>query len=150
MHKLENLNFVLADLGKKERRPVVWNFYPSIEKAKEAKKMLLKESHEDYEHFSKGRYMAMSFDEYTEKRKQHYIKKPKKIKEEKYYDMLNCLPPRRFLLNKTYETFMMSEFITENITTQFIHIRETNEYWEANVDVKDESTYLEKKLGVIA
>ena len=149
-YKLEDLNFVLADLGGKGKNPTVWNLYPSLEKAEEARQQMLKKDHDDNKYFSERNYKAMSFDEYTKKHKEFYLKgNPKKITEEKYYDMLNCLPPKRFFNYEKFQTFMMSEMLAGTITAQYLHDKKKNEYWEVNVDIKDQNTFLEYRLELM-
>lgn len=147
-YNLEDLNYVLAATGEDGEVPSAWNFYPSLEHAKKAKEAYERKELTNHEYFLERNYIPMSYEEYVKIQKEFYVTKPEKSSEEDYMDCLECLPPRRWIKTERYETFMMSEFKTGSITSQYLYDIEKKEYWHASVDVTDKSTFIEFKLGL--
>lgn len=148
-YKLEDLNYVLAATGEDGETPSAWNFYPSLEHAQKAKEAYQRQELNNFEYFSKRNYIPMSYDDFTKVQKAFYIKEPNETTEEEFQDSLECLPPRRWINHDLFHTFMMSEFTTGTITSQYLHDKITNKYWHATVDAADKETFLEKKLGLV-
>ena len=147
-YKLEDLNYVLAATGEDGQVPSVWNFYPSLEHAKKAKEAYEKKELTNYEYFLERNYIPMSYEEYVKIQKEFYVTSPKESSKEDFLDSLECLPPRRWIKTEIYETFMMSEFKTGSITSQYLYDITKEKYWHASVDVTDKSTFIEFKLGL--
>ena len=148
-YKLDDLNYVLAATGEDGEVPSAWNFYPSLEHAQKAKDAYEKQELSNHEYFSKRNYIPMSYDDFTKIQKNVYIKEPNETTEEEFQDSLECLPPRRWINNNLFHTFMMSEFTTGTFTSQYLHDKITNKYWHATVDAADKKTFLEIKLGLV-
>ena len=147
-YKLEDLNYVLAATGEDGQVPSTWNFYPSLEHAKKAKEAYEKKELTNYEYFLERNYIPMSYEEYVKIQKEFYVTSPKESSKEDFLDSLECLPPRRWIKTERYETFMMSEFKTGSITSQYLYDITKEKYWHASVDVTDKSTFIEFKLGL--
>ena len=147
-YKLEDLNYVLAATGEDGQVPSAWNFYPSLEHAKKAKEAYEKKELTNYEYFLERNYIPMSYEEYVKIQKEFYVTSPKESSKEDFLDSLECLPPRRWIKTERYETFMMSEFKTGSITSQYLYDIKKVKYWHASVDVTDKSTFIEYKLGL--
>ena len=147
-YKLEDLNYVLAATGEDGEVPSAWNFYPSLEHAKKAKEAYEKKELTNYEYFLERNYIPMSYEEYVKIQKEFYVTSPKESSKEDFLDSLECLPPRRWIKTERYETFMMSEFKTGSITSQYLYDIKKGKYWHASVDVTDKSTFIEYKLGL--
>ncbi len=147
-YKLEDLNYVLAATGEDGQVPSVWNFYPSLEHAKKSKEAYEKKELTNHEYFLERNYIPMSYEEYVKIEKKFHVTSPKESSKEDFLDSLECLPPRRWIKAERYETFMMSEFKTGSITSQYLYDIEKKEYWHASVDVTDKRTFIEFKLGL--
>ena len=148
-YKLEDLNYVLAATGEDGQPPSVWNFYPSLEHAQKAKEAYGKKELNNSDYFNERNYIPMSYEDFEKIQKEFYVKGPNEITEEDFQDSLECLPPRRWINHELFHTFMMSEFTTGTITSQFLHDKLTNKYWHATVDAADKKTFIENKLGLV-
>jgi hypothetical protein len=69
----------------------------------------------------------------------------KEITEERFLDMLNCLPPSRWIRGADVETFHVCERLTENYVSWFIRIGD--QYFECVDDATvDRSVVIEKAV----
>ena len=75
-------------------------------------------------------------EEFWNEQRKMVCNKVEEITEDLYYDMLECLPPIHL---KGCRGFLMSEFLTGNITSQFW--KDGDKYYHAYVDVKDKLTW---------
>ncbi len=148
-YKLDDLNYVLAATGEDGETPSAWNFYPSLEHAQKAKDAYEKQELSNHEYFSKRNYIPMSYEDFTKVQKAFYLKEPNETTEEDFNDSLECLPPRRWIMNGSFNTFMMSEFTTGTFTSQYLHDLSNNKYWHATIDAADKTTFLEYRLGLV-
>lgn len=67
----------------------------------------------------------MTCDEFQVLQESVYVSVPMLITEEKFIEMLGCLPPMKWNNRGHTETFMMSEFMTGRITGIYCRIGET-------------------------
>lgn len=87
-------------------------------------------------------YKIMTYEEYLELEKSHYLNKPiTEVTEEDFHDMLNVLPPLKWHTRNNIEMFCMSEFLTGSFTSQYLHDRNTNKYYHKTVDITDQATW---------
>ena len=100
-------------------------------------------SFEDYLIEAKNRqFEIMSMNEFVELEKNHYDSLPlTEITEDRYFEMMNVLPPIYQRTKNNIEMFCMSEFLTSSFTSQYIHDRTTNKFYHKTVDVTDQSTW---------
>lgn len=80
------------------------------------------------------------FKEYEEK---SILQKFTEITEERYFDLLECLPPKRWHNFKGLEIFFMGECYTSNIYTCCIHDPSTKKYYSALRRITETSEELE-------
>lgn len=60
----------------------------------------------------------------------------KEITEEKYYEMLECLPPMQYKTGAKAITFKLEEMTCGNITSGFLHLKSNDKYYQMNVRYK--------------
>ena len=95
----------------------------------------------------KATFEAMTFDEFLIRQKKHLLDKPMhEITEERFYEMLNVLPPLCWTQHKNVEIFCMSEFYTGSFTDQYAHDKNTGKFWCKLVDYTDKSTWIPELL----
>lgn len=84
-------NYVLASLD----NPSVWNFYPSLEAAREHQQDANDYNVKLEKHGApKRHYEPMLYEDYLAKERAYYLSKPEeKIAPEKFTEMLEVLPP---------------------------------------------------------
>ena len=74
--------------------------------------------------------------EYNELEKQTYIKEPKEISKDLYFEMLECLPP---CYKEGVKGFYMSEMLHDSYTHNFY--KDGNKYFVKVINLKDETTW---------
>ena len=88
---------------------------------------------------------VLTWDEFYPKHKEamaaKYLHSAIAITEEEYDDALNCLPPMQWIQNGVFETFMMSEYLTGDITAQYG--KKGEKYICKNISVGNKSTYID-------
>lgn len=93
------------------------------------------------EELSKIKLEVMTEKEYWEAHNNFYLCKPvEEITEEKFYEMLECLPPMLWETHNGCNEFCMSEMYSGNISQQFG--RKQGKYFTKFVNVGDRSTWL--------
>lgn len=101
--------------------------------------------------FAAREYLIMTYGEYLQAQGNKYRSAPiYEIDDERYYEMLNVLPPMNWGTHNGYDSFFMSEFITSSWTKQFVDTG-YGCYYEKTVDYKDKSTWFvvaDKKKAV--
>ena len=86
--------------------------------------------------------------EFFELEKKEQLSIPiKEITEEKFYEMLDCLPPLQWETVGKVNQFCMSEFWTGNYTNQYGTYR--GHYFIKRVDFEDSSTYLSSNTDIL-
>jgi Protein of unknown function (DUF1419) len=95
---------------------------------------------------------VIEFDRWQAEHEAEYLNTPvAEITEERWYEMLEVLPPLGWTRDSQgVELFCMSEFTDGRITTQFAHIQTssndpmgtTDRYFEKSVRFGDKSTYI--------
>ena len=81
------------------------------------------------------------FEEYEQK---NVLQKFTEITEERYFSLLECLPPKRWHNFKGLELFFMGECYTSNIYTCCIHDPSTKKYYSALRRITETSEELER------
>lgn len=149
MAKIEDLNYVLATDGSNGFAPSTWYLYTSMEEAIKAKEERLDKNHESHSTFMEKDYKPMTWDNFQKLQKEFWCKDGIQDSNEKYFnEALECLPPKRWINNDRYHTFLMSEHYTGSITSQYLLDKITKKYWYKLVDVTDKSTFIEYELGL--
>lgn len=83
--------------------------------------------------------------QWVAKREQHYLAQSiVEITEERYYDMLNVLPPKGWTHKDGVERFSMIEHEISDITSQFA--KRNDRYFHKYVRWGDPSTYITSSL----
>ena len=70
----------------------------------------------------KGEVVTMDTERAVHLHCEQYRTPPVEVTEERFWDMLEVLPPCRWVHNHNHETFYVSERITMNIVSHFIRI----------------------------
>lgn len=88
---------------------------------------------EEYNKQHNGKLIALPWDEFNEKYYQPYLQSLQKpfveITEERYYDLLECLPPQGWRdLNNEWNVFYIMEAYTANLHTHVVKNRKTKKY----------------------
>lgn len=114
--------------------PVIYNFYDT-QQAADARKAAL-----DAEGRDVG-YGAMKTEDYFSAERRHYLGDGiKRIDSDRFNEMLNVLPPMRWMTRGDLECFLMCEFTAGPYTSQFARL--FDEYFEATVHHRDETTWI--------
>ena len=93
----------------------------------------------------KKSYQVMTCEEFALAERNFYINRPMtEITEERYYDMLNVLPPRCWTTLRGVEMFCMSEMLTGTYTDQYAKVGD--KYYNKIVDIIDRSTWIHNAL----
>ena len=74
-----------------------------------------------------------NFSEVVDQQDAYWITDPQEITEERWYEMLEVLPPVRWEAGDGYETFMLSERTSGNITAIFCRIGERRFEFQGSV-----------------
>ena len=97
-----------------------------------------------------GGFEAITFDEYDKRQRDKYLnKEPKEVTEKEFDDMLNVLPPLKWFTTDRYSMFCVGECTTMTYYAQYLYDREKKKYYTTLVDIYDESTWLDKRLGLV-
>lgn len=100
---------------------------------------------------TKKKYKIMEYDYFKgEERKKLLKGKPKKTTKEKFWEMLEVLPPIKWCTIDGVEMFCMSEMWTGSYTSQYAHDKKTDKYYTKMVDCLDKSTWIHEFLKVMA
>ena len=87
----------------------------------------------------------MTYEEYHAAERAFYIEQPlEEVTAERFYEMLNVLPPRCWITLKGVEMFCMSEMLTGTYTDQYA--KAGDKYYTKIVDAKDRSTWIHECL----
>ena len=135
-------DFVLASIDP----PSVWQFYPSLEAAAanqdEANAYNVRlEAHGG----TKRHYKPMTYADYKAKEREFYLSDPaEQITESKFFEMLNVLPPKKWINHGDFESFLMIEHENGPFTQQFVRCGRgaAAAYWTKLVDCFDRSTWM--------
>ena len=110
----------------------IWSFYNSKEEAKNIMKEKGKEGYDT----------IMSFENFQEHQKNFYCSGIiTQLTEAEFYRAFEVLPPLNYTKTENGFTFFMSEFITVNITTQYL--KNENDYYCKTVVIDDESSHID-------
>lgn len=101
----------------------------------------LKEAREIY---PEDNWTILTEKQYEAKQRALYIKPPKEITEARYYEMLDVLPPLRFVTRNGVQSFILAEPLDLNYCTQFA--KYNGKYYTAVVEYGNPETYLENIL----
>jgi len=98
-----------------------------------------------------GGFEAITFDEYDKRQRDKYLnKKPKEVTEKEFYEMLDVLPPLKWIRNERYSMFCVGECTTMTYYAQYLYDKENKKYYTNLVDIYDKSTWLDKSLGFVS
>lgn len=151
--------YVIAELNKLE----VWGFYPTEEAAQADLPRVLNEKEKDalkflenhrlyggkgdnywlsrYEAAKQAQYIVMTYDDFLKRQRDHLLNKPLRlVTEERFYEMLDVLPPLAYTRHHGVLCFCMSEFETGPYTKQFA--KYNGKHFEKIVDYYDRSTWI--------
>lgn len=164
MSKFRDLNYVVTS---KELLPLAWNYAETLEEAETVKARYIDSLHEDVALFKDYaiRYdkdywearlksaeralesiMVLSWADFQEAIRKHYLEHPNEITAEKFEEMLDVLPPIYWCTIDGVEMFCMSEMEYGTYTNQYAHDKRTGKYWHARVDCRNKETWLHKFL----
>ena len=96
-----------------------------------------------------GGYEALTVEDHVAREKSRLVTgKVKEITEDEFNYALDCLPPIKWYQNERYSMFCIREMWTFSFTNQYIYDKVHDKYYTTMVDIKDESTWLDKLLGL--
>ena len=72
----------------------------------------------------------------------------KEISQEDFDEALCVLPPMKWIRNERYSMFCMSEMWSYSFISQYLRDKVTGKCYTTMVDIHDESTWLDKILGL--
>jgi len=127
--------------------PSVWNYYPTMEAAAahatDANEYNVKlEAHGA----PKRHYVPMLETEYRKAEREFYLQPEVEIPREKYWEMLEVLPPMAWRQSFRFESFNMSEHETGPYTRQYARRGDEGDgarYFMKMVDVTDKTTWMQ-------
>ena len=89
----------------------------------------------------KASYKIMTYEEYLKLEKEYYLSLPlEEITEEKFTDMLEVLPPLKWVTINGTNEFLMREFWTGSYTQQYA--RKNERFYSKMVDANDQNTWI--------
>ena len=96
-----------------------------------------------------GGYIAQTVEQHVaEERKRLVDGVVKEISQEDFDEALCVLPPMKWIRNERYSMFCMSEMWSYSFTSQYLRDKVTGKCYTTMVDIHDESTWLDKILGL--
>ena len=98
----------------------------------------------------KAGFEAITWEEYVKRQRERWLsKEPKEITQEDWDYALNVLPPKKWIRNERYSMFFIGECTTMTYYGQYLYDKETGKYYTALTDIFDESTWIDKMLGLV-
>lgn len=95
----------------------------------------------------RGKYAVIAYAEYERMERERLLSDPlEEISEERYFDMLNVLPPLYMRQINGVEMFSTSEMYTGTYNTQYARDTRTGKYYAKMVDCADRSTWIHNIL----
>lgn len=95
-------------------------------------------------------FEAITWKEYVKRQRETWLsKEPKEITEDEYNYALEVLPPLKWIRNERYSQFFIGECTTMTFYGQYLHDKASEKYYCALTDILDESTWLDKMLGLV-
>lgn len=92
-------------------------------------------------------YKVMSYEEFVKLERESILNLPiEEITEQKFNEMLDCLPPIGWVTRNDVEMFCMREFWTGSYTNQYAKDNRTGKYYTKLVDFKDQNTWINNLL----
>lgn len=135
---LRDMEYVLASLVP---TPRAWNLYPTLEAAEQAAPEVNKREHQGTDDMA---YKAMSLTEFLEKQRQHYLSDPLvEITEERWWEMLEVLPPLHWERADGVERFLICEAHDASFHHQFAKC--DGRYYQRLVCRRDKSTWINRE-----
>ena len=105
----------------------------ALEQLREARKM-----------YPEDEWTILTEKQYEAKQRALYIKPPKEITEAHFYEMLDVLPPLRWVTRNGVQSFILAEPLDLNYYTQFA--KYNGKYYTATIEYGNKETYLENVL----
>lgn len=94
-----------------------------------------------------GKFVPMTYEEFKAAEREKLLAYPlHEITEERFYEMLDVLPPLHWTRIDGVEIFCMSEMFTGTFSDQYAHDHRTGKYYCKLVDVCDRSTWIHNLL----
>ncbi|MCP3921308.1 MAG: DUF1419 domain-containing protein [Desulfobacterales bacterium] len=125
----------------------IWNFYSDESCAIATRDDKNKPTENEYEKKDQP-YKIITWSEYEATQKACWVSNPIEIDRERYWDMLEVLPPKNWHTTKEgLNMFFMSEFNSGTYTNSFIRTgtnEENYKYYEKGVDYCDTSTWCKR------
>ena len=89
--------------------------------------------------------------EYLSRSERFYLEPPaQEVTEDRYWDMLEVLPPCAFTSNADYEMFYVSEALHLSYHHFYLHDKHTGKFWSKICDARDRATWIDNVLGLRA
>jgi len=83
---------------------------------------------EEYQFDHEGPVEVLDWEEATAIHRSKYLTPPKQVTQERFWEMLEVLPPCKWNHSKSAESFFVSERITLDLVSWFVRLGD--EYWE--------------------
>jgi hypothetical protein len=91
--------------------------------------------------YRKANFVIMTYDEFIKKEREYYLSLPlHEITKDKFHEMLEVLPPYKWVTINGTNEFLISEFWSGNYTDQYA--RKNGKYYSKLVDALDQSTWI--------
>ena len=105
---------------------------------------------ESYASIIAGGFEAITWEEYIKRERDKWLsKEPKEISEEEWNYALEVLPPKKWIRNERYSQFFIGECTTMTFYGQYLKDFSSGKCYYAMADIFDESTWLDKMLGLV-
>lgn len=114
-----------------------FNLYPTMTAARDDMERANKDG---------GGYEPMTYNEYKRRERSFWLDQPAiQVTAEKWNDMLEVLPPLKWVQKFDYNSFLMCEMMTGSYTNQYVRYGHGDDctYWEKMVDAADQTTWLQ-------
>lgn len=94
-------------------------------------------------------FEAITWNEYVKRERERWLsKEPKEISQKEWEYALCVLPPKNWIRNERYSMFFIGECTTMTFYGQYLQDFQTGKFYYAMADILDESTWLDKMLGI--
>jgi len=105
---------------------------------------------DEYSSILKAGFEAITWEEYVKRERERWLsKEPKEITEKEWYEALEVLPPKKWIRNERYSQFFIGECTTMTFYGQYLKDLSNGKCYYAMADIFDESTWLDKMLGLV-
>ncbi len=124
----------------------IFNLYPTMTAARDD---MARANSKEFSMPGWGPYEPMTYNEFKRRERAFWLNDPPiQITGERWNEMLEVLPPMRWIQEPGYNSFLRSEMMSGPYTQQYVRYGTGSDdkctYWSKMVDITDKSTWLKR------